>query len=286
MTYDSLVYTKLRTPEQSEEEKRLAEQAKNFPVKKIPYVGERRNLKFDRVNYGRASSNPARRAKELADRGLSYQDYLTGMHMGRYATAHDMRLLYTPKFAMNDEQLRLAIAQQGYSFAIQHLPGTIAFYGGGKRVPEGFVRNREALELLVNKAMKNHHHLLKNYWHFRCAEMAAHHGGYVALRALIAWRAWREAKDATTIAEEFGMSWVSVRQILHRLCLTALRLGLETFQPHHSSHQTPVKPVAPGSGTPLPFHKHVKRFVEPPDEHLDLTDGVVVGLLELNLRKH
>jgi hypothetical protein len=268
MKYDSYLYTERPTAAQLEEEKRLAEQAKNFPVKKIPYRGPSRALKFDRPNFYRRGKRSL--GAEIGDAGLSFSDFAGMMHLTSRATANDMRLFYTPKFAMNDQQLRLVIAQQGYAFTIQHLPGTKAFFGG-MRVPEGFVRNREWLERLVGMAFENHEYLRKHHFHNQCVEQAERYGGYVALRALIAYRAWREAKDAATIADEFGMSWVGVRQILHRLCICALRLGLETFPPHHSNaHQTVENPFKP-----------FERNEEPPDEHLDLTDGVVSALLRL-----
>src|SRR5437899_2761550 len=106
MRYDHFLSDPIPQPKTSaqlEEEKRLAEQAKNFPIKRIPYGGARRSLKFDRVNHYKRRDKSL--SKELGDKGLSYQDYLTGMQIGRRATADDMRLLYTPKFAMNDEQL-------------------------------------------------------------------------------------------------------------------------------------------------------------------------------------
>jgi hypothetical protein len=56
-------------PHQPEEEQRLAEQAKTFPVKKLPYRGERDKLKFDRRTIA-----PRRRGfiRELRDGNLSF----------------------------------------------------------------------------------------------------------------------------------------------------------------------------------------------------------------------
>jgi hypothetical protein len=163
---------------------------------------------------------------------------------------------------------------------LNNLRGVRAFYGGGERVPQGFVRNREALEALVNKAMNTRRAQAAagNYHYYRLIEWADRHNGYVALRATIAYRAWREAKDSATIAAELGMTWCAVRQILHRMCICAKRLGLETFPPHHSCFTTDLRPFKPNTDTPQPYRPY-KRNEEPSDEYIDLSDGVVAQLL-------
>jgi hypothetical protein len=259
-----------------EEEQRLAEQAKNFPVKKLPYRGERYSLKYDRRTH---ASRRRGFSRALGDAELSFADFQNGFHIKSRATAHEMRLLYTPEFSKDLELLKLVVAQQGYCYALNNLPGVRAFYGGGERVPQGFVRNREALETLVNKAVNTRRKLAAgNHNYYRLSEWADRHKGYVALRATIAYRAWREAKDSATIAAELGMTWVAVRQILHRLCICARRLGLETFPRHHSCFKTTEMPFKESANTPQPYRLY-KRQEEPAEESLDLTDGVVARLL-------
>jgi hypothetical protein len=160
------------------------------------------------------------------------------MHFIRRATASEMRLHYTPEFSKNDEQLRLVIAQEGYDYATQLLAGAAKFYGS-ERVPEGFVRNREAIESLCKRASDSMRMQVPRtdkakINHFRHLSWCDAHGGYIALRSAIAYRAWRQAQDAASIAQEMGISWQAVRQMLCRLCESARKLGLETFPRHHS----------------------------------------------------
>jgi hypothetical protein len=219
----------------AEEDARLAEQALTFPITKLPYAGEKQCLRFDRRNHRPVKGSLSKR---LAAAELSYSDYLNGLHIQGRATADEMRLLYTPEFSKNDEQLKLVVAQQAYDYVKASHPGTKHFYNS-ERVPNGFVLNREALEDLAKKATDTRKaynpkgQKINLYRHISWCEA---HGGYVAMRASIAYRAWRLAKDAHTIGNEMGISWTAVRQILHRMCKTARRLELATF-PRHPSAQ-------------------------------------------------
>lgn len=217
------------------EEARLAEQAKTFPVTKCPYSGERSSLRFDRRTHTPWKRRPMNTAGDLGGAGISCHDW-GSMHMERRATANEMRLHFTPEFSANDDQLRLVIAQQGYDYIRGNLPEIEQFYGT-QRVPNGFVLNHQALEELARKvitAKKLIDPSNQKLAHFRHIIWCEAHGGYVALRATIAYRAWREAKDSGTIAEELGMSWVAVRQILNRLVQVGAALGFKTFPHHHS----------------------------------------------------
>jgi hypothetical protein len=220
-----------------EEEARLAEQAKTFPVKKIPYFGERKCLKFDRKTHAVLRCSLS---KTLAKGNLSYKDYLNGMHIATRATANEMRLFYTPIFANNDEQLKLALAQQTFSYICASWPGMKKFFGGGSRVPQELVENRELLEKLsiaaLNRWRTRPDTSRERYQHIAISDA---HGGYLALRASVAYKAWRLAKDSTTIGEEMGIAPQTVRQFLARLCEASRRLGLETFPRHHTCfHET------------------------------------------------
>jgi hypothetical protein len=223
-------------PVDPEESARLAAEAKQFPVTRLPYAGERTDLKFDRRSHRPLKG---RLTKRLGDAELSYSDYQNGLSIRSHATAFEMRLLYTPIFAASDEQLKLVVAQAAYDYVCASHAGTSRFYCS-ERVPNGFLLNRQALEDLAKKATdsrKSYNQQKQQINLYRHISWCEIHKGYLALRASIAYKAWREAKDSATIAANLGMTHVAVRQILHRLCKTALRLGLETFPPHHSAHK-------------------------------------------------
>jgi hypothetical protein len=266
----------LETPPQfrssPEEEARLKEQAKTFPVKRLAYRGEHFSLKFDRRTRGAFKRKRMNTSSDLGAANLSYSDFESGMHITFHATASEMRLKFTPEFSKSDEELKLVIAQQGYSYALMNLREKKAFYGGKQRVPNGFVLNRESLETLVNQAtttIKNRDSEFqgKDRHVIQCEK----HGGYLALRTAIAYKSWRLYKDCTSIAEEMGLSPVGVRQILCRLCQTARRLELETFPRHHSCFHDMVRPLdAPRNHRSIDnsarrrlFNNHGKPNIEP-----------------------
>jgi hypothetical protein len=201
----------------------------NVTVTRLPYKGERKCLKFDNrvaLRFKRKGSL----SRELSGGPLAFTDFQRGMHMQHRCTACEMRLMYTPAFAANDEQVRLVLAQQCYSYACQALPGMT--HG---RVPDELVNDREKLEALTKRAVDAQHK-----FDDRTDEHATHldwmdrNGGYLKLRSTVQHRAWRMYHDCVTIAEALGLTPPGVRQILQRLVITGRRLGLETFPPHHS----------------------------------------------------
>jgi hypothetical protein len=200
----------------------------NVTVTRLPYLGERKCLKFDnRV----AQRFKRRRAlgRELRDGDLSYSD-LARMHMQLRCTASELRLMYTPAFAANDEQVRLVLAQQCYSYACQCLQGMTP-----GRVPDDLVNDREKLEALVKCAAEAQRKFNNSSSeHDTHLDWMDRNGGYLKLRSTVQHRAWRLFQDCVTIAEELGLTPVGVRQILQRLVIAGRRLGLETFPPHHS----------------------------------------------------
>jgi len=169
------------------------------------------------------------------------------MHINVRATAHEMRMLYTPEFSRSDEQLKLALAQQTFMYVCSKWGGIRDFFGGGKRVPQELVDNRELLEKLATKALKNAKLSKDITWnHYQHIAWSEKHGGYLTLHASIAYKAWRLAQDSTTIANEMGMNPNAVRAMLARTCWAALRLGLETFPPHHTCFKDRPKPASFG----------------------------------------
>lgn len=223
-------------PTSLEDEARLREQAKTFPITRLPYAGERACLKFDRRTHGPLRM---RIVKAMGNKKLSWADYTNGMHIQVHATAHEMRMFYTPAFAADDKLLRVVLAQSTFTYICASWEGVRQFFGGSQRVPQELVENRELLEKLAAHASerwarnKVKHSSIAAYRH---VELTKHFHGYLAFRAHVAYQAWRVAKDATTIAEEMGIpqSKCLIRMMLCRLCWTARRLGLETFKPHHS----------------------------------------------------
>jgi hypothetical protein len=200
----------------------------NVTVTRLPYKGERKYLKFDNRSYMRSRKRTLSRI--LADGELAYVDFTRGMHMQHRCTASEMRLLYTPAFAANDDQARLVLAQQCYSYAAACLPGT-----PNGRVPKELVSDREKLEALVKRAVEAQRKFNNSSSeHDTHLDWMDRNGGYLQLRSMVQHRAWRLFQDCVTIARDLGLTPPGVRQILQRLVVTGRRLGLETFPPHHS----------------------------------------------------
>jgi hypothetical protein len=203
----------------------------NVQVTRLPYKGERKYLKFDNRSFSRlCSKKKGRFFRELTDENIDYRDFKFGMHVQLRCVASEMRLMYTPAFAANDEQARLVLAQQCYSYAAACLPGT-----PNGRVPEDLVNDREKLDALMKRAVDAQRRADNtSREHNTHLDWIDRNGGYLELRAKIQHRAWRLFQDCVTIAEDLGLTSVGVRQILQRLVITGRRLGLETFPPHHS----------------------------------------------------
>jgi hypothetical protein len=287
---ESLCMRGYAVPRDLEEEARLAEQAKTFPIKRLPYAGEMSCLKFDRRTW---RSSRRRVTKEMGDANLSYSDFLNGFHIKQRATAHEMRLRYTPLFASDDEKLKLVIAQQSYNYIRVSIQGISAFYGG-ESVPNGLVINRPALEKLANRATENwkkrifNRNEMNRYSHVTSVEA---NGGYVAMRAAIAYRAWRLAKDSHTIAEEMGVDWRNVRIILYRLCEVARRLGLETFPRHHSCYKDLYKPFDFEDPNPYKVREYRGRQNHLAAHYVEglsalIADGTITGFEALSFARH
>src|ERR1700682_5558363 len=80
-------------PMDPDEDARLAAEAKNFRVTKLPYAGEKTALKFDRRSH---RPSRGRLTKRLGDVELSFSDYQNGFSIQSRGTAFEMRVLYTP----------------------------------------------------------------------------------------------------------------------------------------------------------------------------------------------
>jgi hypothetical protein len=200
----------------------------NVTVTRLPYKGERKHLKFDNRSYMRSRKRTLSRI--LADGELAYVDFTRGMHMQLRCTASELRLMYTPAFAANDEQARLVLAQQCYSYAAACLPGV-----PNGRVPDDLVNDRKKLEALMTRAVDAQRKFNNSSdGHDVHLDWMDRNGGYLRLRSMVQHRAWRLFQDCVTIARDLGLTPSGVRQILQRLVISGRRLGLETFPPHHS----------------------------------------------------
>jgi hypothetical protein len=208
-----------------------------FPVTRLPYLGERRGLKFDRLQWPARSKGSF--APILKRANLAFSDYQRSMHQIRYATANDIRMQYTPAFAHDDKLVRLVLAQQCYLYALATLSGRTKT-ADARRIPGTYLNNKGALDDLMSRA-----EAAQRTFDFSANPLAwrAHqshlraidrHGSYLNVRALVQHRAWRLYQNGHEIGNEMGIAWHDVRQILQRLVIVATRLGLETYPKHHS----------------------------------------------------
>src|SRR6266850_246154 len=90
-----------------EEQARLAEEARHFPVTKLPYQGPRRHA---RVQF-------RKRKVITTESGLAWTDYMRGMHMEHRS---DNAEQWVPEFANNDKDLRLVLAQSSWNYMLKH----------------------------------------------------------------------------------------------------------------------------------------------------------------------
>jgi hypothetical protein len=116
MAYDDFLAARFKTS--PEEEARLKEQAKNFPVTRLPYHGPRRNV--------RSSQFDQRVRMVSAETGLTFSD-VQRIHVDHRS---DGSARWVPEFANNEKDLRLVLAQSAWNYMLK--PG---------RVPDEFAAN-------------------------------------------------------------------------------------------------------------------------------------------------
>src|SRR6266446_1701884 len=109
-----------------EEQARLAEQAKTFPITRLPYKGRR----------GKIIHNLKPRKVVATETGIAFSDFQR-MHVERRSDKVEQ---WVPDFANNDKNLRLVLAQSSWEYMLKH-----------GRVPDDFVENLGDLEQLVEK---------------------------------------------------------------------------------------------------------------------------------------
>ena len=211
-----------------EEEARLAEQAKNFPVTKLPYKGPRR--------HGRVQFRIKRRTP-----GIAFSDF-DRMHIDRRS---DNAEQWIPEFANNDKELQRVLAQSAWEHMLKHGP-----------VPDEFVENIGELQALsaayVERLAKQSYgqaprrrlervadtmvesivpcdeHFSNIKTHIITVKKA---GGYIERNAAVAYHTWRLRRDSPTVGAELGLTATLVRHILGGLCASARRLGFDALPP-------------------------------------------------------
>lgn len=218
-----------------EEEARLKEQAKNFPVTRLPYRGPRR---YSNVQFGR------RMKVVRADSGIAYNDF-ERMHVFRRGGNAEQ---WVPEFANNDTDLQLVLAQSAWDYCHRG------------RVPDEFVKNLGDLKQLVDAFFEKYASEVRGQAPRRriesiegqtvvttlaCDEQYNNHrthailikqaGGYLERDAAVAYQSWRLRRQSTTVGEELRLTPSLVRHILSGLCETARRLGFEATSPRANS---------------------------------------------------
>lgn len=137
------------------------------------------------------------------------------MHTVRRA-ARNVRFI--PDWANSDALLRLVIAQRIYRYAN---------YRFDARVPSDLVADLPSLRVLANAQFEKLVARNQTLEEKRHVEAVKHAGGYGALIAAVAYRAFRLCESSVDIARGLAISPVAVRQHIYRLRLAARDLGLE-----------------------------------------------------------
>jgi hypothetical protein len=211
----------------------LAEEAKTFPVTRLPYHGPRRHARTQFSKRIRAVTTETR---------ISFGD-LDKMHIVRRSQNAEQ---WVPEFANNDKDLRLVLAQSLWNYILKR-----------GRVPDEFIENLGDLK-----------HLAEAYFHrlandrtrgqaprrhlervgekmvetiIPCDEQYSNHithvitvqraGGYLERDAAVAYHSWRLRHNSRVIGEELGLVPGHVRHILSGLCDTARKLGFDASPP-------------------------------------------------------
>jgi hypothetical protein len=198
-------------------------------IQKLPYIqpDEKSGLHFDNWIF---ENHRVRMVSEQSR--LTFSD-IEFMH--RFRRAETVRRRFTPAFANSDEQLRLVLAQQAWSFA--HL--------GCSCVPDDVACDREQLEALcaarIASARRRFDRMSPNtaqWQNLGNLVLSGERQGYLGLRARVAVLAWRLGWNSCEVAADCRITPQLVRQILARLCFTARKFGFETFTQRHKTFGT------------------------------------------------
>jgi DNA-binding NarL/FixJ family response regulator len=157
------------------------------------------------------------------------------MHVEKRSTGRSAR--WTPRWAMDDGKVRLVVYNYLASYAKHPHPSS---------KPQVGLSLMDYERMAAKKRQTVGEHLAAGYLnpdsgsakHFAVIE--AHGGNTAAYYTTIIYRAYRQGLLATDIAEEFGMSHVSVRMVLKRINDYARKLfpAEDQFQRHKTAKPT------------------------------------------------
>jgi hypothetical protein len=253
-----------------EEEARLKEQAKNFPVTKLPYAGplRTRTPRFDLFSHARK-----RLRASSAKTGLSFSD-LQQMHID-HRSENDAQ--WVPDFANNDHDLQSVLAESAKAYA--------KMSGSGVEVTD--CENLDELKAIVAEAFKRvaarhigeapkrrlertENGMIETI--VPCDSQFANHrvhvitvekaGGYLERDAAVAYQTWRLRRNSTLVGSELGLMPSHVRRILGGLCATARTLGFDATAPRGDHTRGKLRDYRPNVATAkLPMSEELVALV-------------------------
>lgn len=188
------------------------------------------SLNFDVFQFAGRRSQPVEAEYTLegwSSNGIAFEDY---ERMSSRSSSVPLRhRRWTPAFAASNEKLQRVLKHRAWLY----LHGCLsAATQPGDWQTLNAAATKKALELSkVSFSNCAAHKRAENEAHMAAVKRA---GGYLALQAAIAYRAWRLGQDSCAIAETLGMSPQGVRVNLQRICEVARKLGYETFGRHYS----------------------------------------------------
>ena len=240
-----------------EEEARLKELAKNFPVTKLAYRGPHRTRspRFDLHSHARK-----RLRASSAESGIAFSD-LERMHIDRRSVNADQ---WIPEFANNDDDLQRVLAESAKQYAksagsgvkitayenLDELKATVA--EAFKRVAARHVgqapkRRLERTENgMVETIVPCDEHFANHQTHIITVEKA---GGYLERDAAIAYQSWRLRRNSTEVGSELRLTPSFVRHSLSGLCATARKLGFDAMPPRGDHTRGKLRNYRPNTAT-------------------------------------
>jgi hypothetical protein len=136
---------------------------------------------------------------------------------------------YIPAFAKNDEQLRHVLSLMTWHYCFGRSQDAY-FHLFARNLPElerqANVKFQEWLTRRQDHLSKEERRKYKR--HLYVVDAA---GGWLRLRATIAYLSWRLGQHSTEVASQLFMSPPGVRMVLYRMTRCARKLGFETFTP-------------------------------------------------------
>jgi hypothetical protein len=154
---------------------------------------------------------------------ISFADY---SHMHAEQRKSHRYKGFIPKFAANNEQLRLVLTVAAWKYC----------HGGRIPMPD-WINLSELRRMTAEKFKSSQARSLDGLPEAEKRMLERHlfstgyAGGWLQLHATVAYLSWRLGYSSPQIAEQLWMQAPGVRMILYRLTKLARELGLETFAP-------------------------------------------------------